>query len=300
MNNNLKSLSEVVSQIPDEGAVIAFGGFAIARNPIAFVMEMIRQQKRKLRVYQIVAGMDTDLLVGAGLVERLEYSGGSLDRFGRLERINEAIDKGKLDVREYTGMSMSLRFLAGSMGIPFIPTKTLLGTDMLRILVEKNDDAVRVENSPFDGERYVYLKAIKPDFAVIHAQYADEKGNVIIEGPYWDVETAKSAKKLFVTVEKIVSSEFIKRFPEKVVIPSMYTSAVIEVPFGAFPTSVYKFYDYDQKFLMQYAEINKNKDEFEKFINEFVFGTKDFVEFLEKIGGIRRLNEILADPVYGY
>lgn len=300
MNNKVKSLSEVVSQIPDEGAVIAFGGFAIARNPIAFVMEMIRQQKRKLRVYQIVAGMDTDLLVGAGLVERLEYSGGSLDRFGRLERINEAIDKGKLDVREYTGMSMSLRFLAGSMGVPFIPTKTLLGTDMLRILVEKNDDAVRVENSPFDGERYVYLKAIQPDFAVIHAQYADEKGNVIIEGPYWDVETAKSAKKLFVTVEKIVSTEFIKRFPEKVVIPSMYTSAVIEVPFGAFPTSVYKFYDYDQKFLMQYAEINKNKDEFEKFINEFVFGTKDFVEFLEKIGGIRRLNEILADPVYGY
>ncbi|MGB9976034.1 CoA transferase subunit A [Thermovenabulum sp.] len=300
MNNKVKSLSEVVSQIPDEGAVIAFGGFAIARNPIAFVLEMIRQQKRKLRVYQIVAGMDTDLMVGAGLVERLEYSGGSLDRFGRLERINEAIDKGKLDVREYTGMSMSLRFLAGSMGVPFIPTKTLLGTDMLRILVEKNDDAVRVENSPFDGERYVYLKAIQPDFAVIHAQYADEKGNVIIEGPYWDVETAKSAKKLFVTVEKIVSTEFIKRFPEKVVIPSMYTSAVIEMPFGAFPTSVYKFYDYDQKFLMQYAEINKNKDEFEKFINEFVFGTKDFVEFLEKIGGIRRLNEILADPVYGY
>ncbi|MGB9839285.1 CoA transferase subunit A [Thermovenabulum sp.] len=300
MNNKVKSLSEVVSQIPDEGAVIAFGGFAIARNPIAFVLEMIRQKKRKLRVYQIVAGMDTDLLVGAGLVERLEYSGGSLDRFGRLERINEAIDKGKLDVREYTGMSMSLRFLAGSMGVPFIPTKTLLGTDMLRILVEKNDDAVRVENSPFDGERYVYLKAIQPDFAVIHAQYGDEKGNVIIEGPYWDVETAKSAKKLFVTVEKIVSTEFIKRFPEKVVIPSMYTSAVIEMPFGAFPTSVYKFYDYDQKFLMQYAEINKNKDEFEKFINEFVFGTKDFVEFLEKIGGIRRLNEILADPVYGY
>ncbi|MDK2871477.1 MAG: glutaconate CoA-transferase, subunit [bacterium] len=300
LESKVKSLREIVAEIPDEGAHIALGGFAITRNPVAFVFELIRQNKRDLTVSQIVAGLETDLLVGAGLVKKIQYSGGSLDRFGRLERINEAINKGLIDAREYSGTSMALRFLAGSMGIPFIPTKYLLGTDMLNALLEKKDDAIRVERSPFDGERYVYLRALQPDFAVIHAQYADEKGNVIIEGPYWDVETAKSAKKLFVTVEKVVSTEFIKRNPEKVVIPSLYVSAVAEVPFGAFPCSVYRFYDYDKDMLKEYAEASKDESKFKEFLQDYVLGTKDFEEFLEKVGGIRRLNKIKADPVYGY
>jgi acyl CoA:acetate/3-ketoacid CoA transferase alpha subunit len=293
-------LSQAVGEIPESNAHLALGGFAIARNPIAFVNEIIRQGKKELNVYQTVAGMDTDLLVGAGAVKKLAYSGGSLDRFGRLERINEAIDQGRLDIREYSGLSISLRFLAGSMGIPFIPTKSLLGTDMLRDLIRKNDDSIKIETSPFDGEKYVYLKSLQPDFAVIHAQYADEKGNVIIEGPLWDVEMAKSAKKLYVTVEKIVSTEFVKRNPEKVAIPSMYTHAVIEVPYGAFPTAVYKAYDYDKDFLANYAKTNKNAGEYKKFLEEYVFGTRNHNEFLEKAGGLARLNGIKADPVFGY
>lgn len=297
--SKLKTLSEVVAEIPD-GAHIALGGFAITRCPVAFVFEMIRQKKGNLTVSQIVAGMETDLLVGAGLVKKLEYSGGSLDRFGRLERINDKIDKGQLDIREYSGMSMSMRFLAGSLGIPFIPTKALLGTEMLSNLLAKNDPAVKICESPFDGERYVYLRALKPDYSVIHAQYADEKGNVIIEGPYWDAETAKSAQKLIVTVEQVVSKKFIKKHPEKVVIPSVYTYAVVEVPYGAFPTAVYKFYDYDKEMLETYARINKSEEEFKKFVDEYVLGTRDFSEFIEKVGGVDRVNKIKADPSYGY
>lgn len=297
--SKLKTLKEVVAEIPD-GAHIALGGFAITRCPVAFVFEMIRQKKKDLTVSQIVAGMETDLLVGAGLVKKLEYSGGSLDRFGRLERINDKIDKGLLDIREYSGMSMSMRFLAGSLGVPFIPTKALLGTEMLKNLIAKNDPEVKVCESPFDGDKYVYLKALRPDYSVIHAQYADEKGNVIIEGPYWDAETAKSAKKLIVTVEQVVSTKFIKKFPEKVIVPSVYTYAVVEVPYGAYPTACYKFYDYDREMLENYAKINKSEEEFNKFLNEYVFSTKDFTEFIERVGGVDRVNKIKADPSYGY
>jgi glutaconate CoA-transferase subunit A len=300
LKSKVIGLSEAVKQIPQEGASIALGGFAITRNPIAFVNEMIRQKKRELDVYQVVVGIDAESLVGAGCVKKLNYSAGSLDRFGRLERINADIDQGKLDIREYSGLSISLRFLAGAMGIPFIPSKALLGTHMLRDLLAKNDDGVKVETSPFDGDKYVYLKALQPDFAVIHAQYADEKGNVIIEGPKWDLETAKSAKKLFVTVEKIVSTEFIRQNAQKVAIPSLFTHAVIEVPFGAFPTAVYKAYDYDRDFLVEYAKINQDVNEYDKYLNDYVYGTKDHNEFLQKIGGLERLNRIKADPVYGY
>ncbi len=300
LKNKRLELSEAVKEVPENGCSISFGGFAITRNPIAFVNEMIRQKKKSLDIYQVIAGMDTELLVGAGSVKSLSYSAGSLDRFGRFERINEAINKGEIDVREYTLLSLEMRFLAGSMGIPFIPNKSLLGTDMLNDLIVKNDDAIRIEISPFDNERYVYLKQLQPDIVVIHAQYADEKGNIIIEGPSWDLEVAKSAKKLYVTVEKIVSSEYIKRHCEKVVIPSVFTHAVIEVPFGAFPTAVYKAYDYDSEFLTYYAKINKNAGDFNNYLNEYVYGTRNHDDFLNKTGGFSRLKLIIADPVSGY
>lgn len=298
MKSKVMKLEDVVKTIKD-GSEIALGGFAITRNPIAFVNELIRQGKKDLVLYEIIGGMDADLLFGAGCVKTYSYGGGSLDRFGRINRINEAIEKGTVDVREYSGLSISLRFLAGSLGIPYIPTKTLLGTDILNNLIQK-DKSIKVDKSPFSDEKYVVLKALQPEYSVIHAQYADSKGNIIIEGPKWDVELAMAAKKLIVTVDKIVSNEFIKQHPEKVVIPSLYTYAVVEVPYGAYPTSVYKNYDYDGELISHYAEINKNQKDFNNFMTEYILKTKNHFEFLEKSGGLFKLSEIQADPIYGY
>lgn len=298
MVSKVTELSEVVRTIPD-GAEIALGSFAITRNPIAFTNELIRQGKKNLTIYEIIGAMDGDMLVGAGCVKRYGYGGGSLDRFGRINRINEAIEKNTIDVREYSGLSISLRFLAGSLGIPFIPTKTLLGTDILAALLEK-EQAVKVGSSPFSDERFVMLQALQPEYAVIHAPMADEKGNVIIEGPTWDEELAKSAKKLLVSVDKLVSNKYVKQNPEKVVIPSVYTHAVMEVPYGAYPTAVYKAYDYDGELLSHYATINKTQETFDAFVREYVMETKDHFEFLEKAGGLVKMTKIQADPVYGY
>lgn len=294
------NLKDAVREIPN-GAEIAFGGFAITRSPVAFINEMIRQGKKDLNVYQPIVCMATDMLVGAGAVKKLSYGGGSLDRFGRMERINEAFEKGAIDAREFSGLSLTYRFLAGSLGIPFIPTKIILGTDILNNLIKKNDDSVMITASPYDSEdKLVYIKALQPDYAVIHAPYADKKGNVIIEGPVWDLEIGKAAKKLYVMADQIVSNEYIKMHPEKVAIPNVYTHAVIEVPYGAYPTSVYKMYDYDSHMLTEYAKYNKTQEAFDKFIKEYVLETKDHNEFLEKCGGLSVLNKIKADPVYGY
>lgn len=294
------NLKDAVKEIPN-GAEIAFGGFAITRSPVAFINEMIRQGKKDLNVYQPIVCMATDMLVGARAVKKLSYGGGSLDRFGRMERINEAFEKGAIDAREFSGLSLTYRFLAGSLGIPFIPTKIILGTDILNNLIKKNDDSVMITASPYDSEdKLVYIKALQPDYAVIHAPYADKKGNVIIEGPVWDLEIGKAAKKLYVMADQIVSNEYIKMHPEKVAIPNVYTHAVIEVPYGAYPTSVYKMYDYDSHMLTEYAKYNKTQEAFDKFIEEYVLETKDHNEFLEKCGGLSVLNKIKADPVYGY
>lgn len=301
MRSKVIELAEAVREIPDDGAEIALGGFAITRNPIAFVNEMIRQKKKNLTLYEIIGSMDTDLLVGAGCVSSFSYAGGSLDRFGRIGRINEAIEKNKIKAEEFSGLSMSLRFLAGSLGIPFVPTKTLLGTDMLTNLIKKGSDSVKVMDSPFlKGDQLVLLKAINPEFAVIHAQLADEKGNVIIEGPRWDIELALSAKKLLVTVEKIVSNKYIKKFPEKVSISSISTYKVIEVPYGAFPTSVYNCYDYCSKLLKEYAKVNLDAVQFNEFLQKYILHSRDHTDFLLKACTLNELFELRVDPEYGY
>lgn len=298
MRNKIRELREVVSEISN-GSQIALGGFAITRNPIAFVNELIRQEKKDLDLYEIIGGMDGDLLLGAGCVKTYSYGGGSLDRFGRINRINEAIEKNTVDVREYSGLSISLRFLAGSLGIPYIPTKTLLGTDILNSLIKK-DSSVKLGTTPFTNENILLLEALQPEYTVIHAPYADAKGNIVIEGPVWDEELAKSGEKLIVTVDKVVSNEFIKQCPENVVIPSVYTYAVVEVPYGAYPTSVYKAYDYDRELLTQYAKINKTQEAFDEFVKEYILETDNHDEFLQKVCGYNKLRKIQADPVYGY
>jgi len=301
LSNKVIELTEAVREIPQDGAEVALGGFAIIRNPIAFANEMIRQKKKNLKLYAVLGSMDTDLLVGANCVSFLAYSGGSLDRFGRLGRINESIERNTIEVEEYSGLSISLRFLAGSLGMPFVPTKTLLGTDMLNNLQNKKSDAIKVIDSPFsDNDKIVALKAINPDFAVIHAQMADEKGNVIIEGPRWDLELALSAKKLFVTVEKIVSNKYIKKYPEKVSIPSISTYKVIEVPYGAFPSSVYNCYDYYSKLLKEYAKANMDAFQFNKFLQKYILNSKDHSDFLLKTCTLDELLNLKVDPHYGY
>lgn len=300
MSSKIMNLADAVREIPN-GAEIAIGGFAITRSPVAFICELIRQGKKDLNVYQSIVCMATDMLVGSGAVKKLSYGGGSLDRFGRMERINEAFEKGTIDAREFSGLSLTYRFLAGSLGVPYIPTKTLIGTDILENLMKKNDESVMMSTSPYDNEdKYVLIKALQPDYAVIHAPYADEKGNILIDGPVWDLEMGKAAKKLYVTVDQIVSNEFIKMHPEKVVIPNVFTHAVIEVPYGAYPTSVYKMYDYDSNMLAKYAKMNKRQDDFDLFIKKYVLETNNHNEFLDKCGGIAALNRVKADPVYGY
>jgi glutaconate CoA-transferase subunit A len=301
MNSKVRTLSDVVSEIPDRRADIALGGFAITRCPMAFANELVRQGKKEINLYEALGSLDADILVGAGLVRKLIYTGGSLDRFGRLARVNEAIENGTLEIEEYSILSMNLRLMAGAMGLPFIASKTLLGTEILENLLKSSSDAVKVMESPFDRqEKYVCYRALQPEYVVIHGQYADRKGNVVIQGPVWDEELAKSAKKLIAVVDRIVSNESIKQHPEFTVIPSLYTYAVCEVPFGAYPTAVYKSYDYDAEFLKRYGKFNQNKAEFDAWLGEYVLGTKDHGEFILKMAGMEKLCALQADPVFGY
>ena len=297
--NKIRELSDIVREIPDRGAEIAFGGFIITRCSMAFAAELIRQGKKDLTLYSVMGTMECDLLVGAKCVKSYSYGGGSLDRFGKLSRVNEANVTKSIEIKEYSALGMGLRFQAGSLGIPYIPSKVMMGTDMYENLKD-DTSAMRMGVNPFDGQPYLFFSALQPEYSVIHAQAVDEKGNVIIEGPVWDLETAKAGKKLIVEAEELVSTEYIKRNPDKVTIPGIYTYAAAIVPFGAYPASTYKKYDYDAEVLTMYAKANQKQDTFDAYLNEYILGTKDHFEMIDKLGGYKKLRDIAADPVFGF
>ena len=283
MSDKVKTIAEVVQSIPD-GSHIALGGFAIARNSIVFAHEIIRQRKKNLTLSQGVMGLETDLLVGAGLVSKLIVGGGSLDR---------SIDSSSL--------SLAFGYLAGALGISFISIKSLLASEMMERLEEKAPDYLRRGTCPFTGEEFVFLRALTPDVSVVHVQVADRNGNCWINGPRWEnEEQAKAGKRLIVVTEDLVPTEFIQRSPERTVIPGHRVEAVVHQPFGGHPTGVFGCYDYDSEHLKVYTEHHKTPEGMNRYLETYVYGTRDHWDYLEKIGGARRLNDIKAEAIYGY
>ncbi len=301
MTNKVKTVSEVVQTIPD-GSHIALGGFAINRGCIAVSHELIRQQKKNLTLSQGVVGLDTDLLVGAGLVSRLIMGGGSLDRFGPVHCVNRARESRSVDAHDYSSLTICFRYLAGALGLSFIPVKSLLASEVLERL-EAGSAAKDVQRMkcPFTGEEYLLLRALNPDVSFVHVQVADYDGNSQIHGARWEnEEQAKAGRRVIVITEELVPTEYIQRFPEKTIIPAHRVEAVIHQPFGAHPTAVFQCYDFDADHLRLYVDHVKRVERVPEYLKTYVLGTKDHWEYLDKVGGLRRMNELKADRVLGY
>ena len=294
------SIAEAVASVP-EGAHVALSGFAIARSAMAFAHEVIRQGIKGLTVSQCVAAMDADILVGGGAVERIVYGGGSRGRFGQHHCINRGIESGTLIAEEYSSLSMAFRYLAGSLGLPFIPIRSLRGSDILRRLQETAPSEVSTVDDPFTGDDWLVLKPLVPDIAVIQVQVADSEGNAVIFGARWEnEEQAKASKRVMIITERLVDTETIRRSPEQVVIPGFRVSHVVHLPFAAHPTAVYHAYDYDAEHIRKYAEASKPPEGCQKYLDKYVYGVEDHWGYLELLGGMKHLNDLTADPDLGY
>ncbi|MCP3900831.1 MAG: CoA transferase subunit A, partial [Desulfobacteraceae bacterium] len=247
--NKVFTLSQAVKTYITDGDHISIGGFTISRNPMACVHEIIRQQKKDLHVYAHSNGQGIDELIGAGIVKRIEIAYAGNGRFApTCFCFKRKVEQGALEVEDYSNYQMSLRFLAGSMGIPFMPTYSSLGTDIiekwgfdpqlrnqeLKISKEK----IVLMDNPFSKkessdqkkllDQLVLVPAINPDVTIIHAQKADIEGCTKIEGlTFSDVEQAKASKHVIVTCEEIVEKSELKNDPGANSIPSFCVDAVV-------------------------------------------------------------------------
>ncbi|MCI0476040.1 MAG: hypothetical protein L0Y55_07315 [Anaerolineales bacterium] len=296
----LTTLADAVASIPS-GSHVSLSGFAITRCNMAFAREVIRQKINRLTISQCVGAMDVDLLVGAGAVERIIYGGGSLDRFGRLAWVNRGIEDGTLIAEEYSSLSIAFRYLAGSLGLPFIPIRSLAASDLITRLQEQDASQIATINDPFTGDQWLALKPLLPDVSVVQVQVADEEGNAWILGPRWDnTEQVRASKRAIIIAEEIVSTEVIRREPERTVIPGFFVSHVVELPFAAHPTSVHRAYDYDAEQIEAYVQAQETRESFRAYLDRYVYGVKDHWEYLERVGGTKRLSALRADATLGY
>jgi len=301
MADKVKTVAEVVRTIPD-GSHIALGGFAINRCCVAVAHELIRQGKKNLTLSQGVVGFDTDLLVGAGSVSHLIMGGGSLDRFGPVHCVNRARETRSVDAHDYSSLTICFRYLAGALGLSFIPVKSLLASEILeRLEAGSAAKDVKRMKCPFTGEEYLLLRALTPDVSFVHVQISDAQGNSQIHGARWEnEEQAKAGKRVVVITEELVPTEYIQRYPAQTIIPAHRVEAVIHQPFGAHPSAVFQCYDFDADHLKFYVNHSKSIERFPEYMNTYILGTKDHWEYLEKVGGLRRMNALKADRILGY
>ena len=294
------ALAEAVASIPS-GAHVSLSGFATARCAMAFAHEAIRQGIKNLTISQSVGAMDADMLAGAGAVERIIYGGGSRGRTGPHYCLNRHIENGTIIAEELSSLSISFRYLAGALGLPFIPIRSLSGSDTLKRLKEVAPSVVSAIVDPFTNDEWLVLKPLTPDVAVVQVQAADDEGNAWILGPTWDnQDQVKSSERAIVITERLIPTELIRRDPGRTTIPGFRVSHVVHLPFAAHPSSVYHVYDFDADHIDLYARASKTPEGFQEYLDKYVYGAKDHWEYLELIGGMKHLNNLIADPLLGY
>ena len=312
-SSKLMSASEAVKRFVNSGDCLSIGGFTINRNPMALIYEILRQQIKDLHVVMHSGSQALDLLIGAGRVSLLEIAYGANGRLASTcVRFRNAIEKGTLKVEDYTNYQMTLRFMAGAMGVPFLPTYSSLGTDIIERWGFSPDmrssnpqlpgKKLAVTKDPFSDKasQVVLVPAVNPDVALIHVQKAAEDGTVRLEGlTFADIEQARASKHVIVSCEELVSPPELRKESWNNSIPHVLVDAVVHQPFGAHPTACYLHYDYDMEHLLKYKELADNDDQFETYLKEFVLDVDSHDDYLKLIG-TKQLNVIKASPELGY
>jgi len=281
-------LPEAVDRYVRNGDTIGFAGSG-GRLSIAYAYEIIKQKRKNLNFVSAGTGAPAlDLLVGAKLVDRAEISFTMVTCLNIKRAVEGRKKKGeyRLQIEDYSNLAMSLRFFAGATKIPFIPIRSLRGSDIEKIRSFMGREKMTTMRSPFkDRSKVAVLPPSVPDVAVMHAQYADEEGNVLAMGPAGsDGWLLRAAKQRVVTVEKIVSKKYVREHNVYTFLPGFMIDAVCEVPYGAHPYGLVDCYDLDAPFQKDFAAKSKTQQGFDAWAKEWIFGVGTRDEYVKKIG----------------
>ncbi len=269
------SLKDAVKKYLKNNMTVALEGFTHL-IPFASAHEIIRQQYKELTLIRMTPDIIYDQLIGTGCAKKVIFSYAGNPGVGLLRRMRDSIENGwphKIDISEHSHSAMANAYHAGASKLPFALLKGYYGTDL-----PKFNSEIKSIKCPFTGEVLTAIPALRPDVTFIHAQKADIKGNVLIEGIVGiQKEAALAAQYCIVTVEEVV--EELNHHKNSVIIPSWTVSAISVARGGAHPSYTHGYYKRDNKFYLEWDKIAANRDEFMQWIDTHVMKkpVNDFV-----------------------
>jgi acyl CoA:acetate/3-ketoacid CoA transferase alpha subunit len=270
--------AEAVGKYVYEGAYIGTELYGTVRCPQSLVNEIIRQGVGSLRV----AGQgvyELDVLLGAGLVSALDHTYIGMEVYGISNCLRREVESGRVKCVDWSNAGIAWRFKAAAMGVPFIPVRSMLGTDTLKY------SAAKVVECPFTGDPIALLPALVLDVGLIHVHRADRYGNAQIDGiSGFAFELARASKRLIISCEEIVDTDYIRSQPDRTIIPYYLVDAVVHAPFGSHPGEMCYVYERDEPQIKKWVEASKSVESTQAFLEKYIHGVADHQEYLELFG----------------
>jgi glutaconate CoA-transferase, subunit A len=288
-------MHDAIAEFVPEGGSVALGLQLEQMIPFAAGHEMMRQKKRGLTLIGPISDILFDQIIGAGCVEKVMAAWVGNVMMGSAYNFRRAVEQDGMKVFNMTNFTLALALQAGAMGVPFLPTKSALGTDTGR-----GNHFFYQMFSPFEPKESLWaVRAIIPDVTVVQVQRADAEGNAHCWGNLGVMlEGVRAAKRVIVVAEEIVAAETISSDPNRTVIPGFLVNAVVESPYGAHPSPVQGYYSRDDEFYREYHANTKTTDQNAAWLDRWVYGVPDRLAFLEQLGGERV--EALRVKKHGY
>jgi glutaconate CoA-transferase, subunit A len=292
--DKVTTVPEAVRRLVSDGDYLAIGGFGCDRIPTAVVHEILRQNRQNLRLAGHTATHDFQLLCAGNGLGRgkmlaqvdVAYVIG-LEARGLSPHARRVMESGEVEFVEWSNYTLAVRFKAAAMGVPFLPARSLLGTDTFR------HSPARAITCPFTGETVAAIPALYPDVAAIHVHESDRFGNCRIRGTsVADMDVARAAKKLIITCERLVPEDEIRSDPTRTVIPFFCVDAVCEVPYGSYPGNMPYEYFSDEEHLSRWMEAEADVEGYKLWLERYVWGVGDFNEYLQRCGGLARMTQL--------
>jgi len=270
---------EAVERFLIDGDYIGIELYGTVRAPMSLVREIIRQGYRELRC----AGQgvyESDLLAAANTIRELDWTYIGFEVYGLSASARRAVEGGYVKkVVEWSNAALSWRFKAAAMGVPFLPTRVMLGTDTLKY------SAAKVAECPFTGMKVALLPALILDVGFIHVHRVDRFGNAQIDGiSGFAGEMARASKRLIISAEEIVDEEITRQRPDRTIIPYYLVDAVVEAPFGAHPGEMSYCYERDEPHIKDYVKMSKDVEQASGYLDKWIYQLENHQQYLDLVG----------------
>ena len=301
-DSKLHSLSDAVKRFVPDGSAIAMGLSLESLIPFAAGHEIIRQRKRNMTLIGPISDMLFDQVIGAACVKKIRAAWVGNVITGSSYNFRRAIESGQLLIEDHSNLTIAMALKAGAMGVPFMPARTALGSDL-----HQTNPGLKFMTCPYSGDRLTAVAAIVPDVAIVHVQRSDEFGNAHSWGNLGVTRDAcLASRRIILTTEEIVSPDIISRDPNRVLTPGFQVSAVVHCPWGGHPSPVPGHYNRDHQAFIDYRNQSKTPGDYIAWQNQWVncvHSSQDYQKLLgpERMEKLAIKNHDYAETVdYGY